>query len=110
MVNYQIAPNQYVLPTPGGAYYAVSSPVVEPAWELLFRLFQEDHTPRLTAEQVQAWGEEETVTLELIFRMQSLALRGLMGESRILANFARILTHFLQGTNEDLKFRYGKLN
>ncbi|ADE16377.1 conserved hypothetical protein [Nitrosococcus halophilus Nc 4] len=73
MVNYQIVPNQYVLPTPGGAYYAVSSPMVEPARELLFRLFQEDHTPRLTAEQVQAWGEEEKVTLELIFRMQSLA-------------------------------------
>ncbi|ABA56667.1 hypothetical protein [Nitrosococcus oceani] len=73
MGSYQIIPNQYVLPTPGGAYYAISSPVVEPARELLFRVFQESNTPPLTAEKVQAWGEDGAVTLELIFRMQSLA-------------------------------------
>ncbi|WP_232420168.1 hypothetical protein [Nitrosococcus watsonii] len=36
-------------------------------------MFQEGNTPPLTAEQVQAWGEDGAVTLELIFRVQSLA-------------------------------------
>ena len=75
MPSYRLAEGVYLLPTPGGAYYACSDPGDSPARTLLFNLMRMDQSPMVTAELVRGWaaagGEQDVI--ELIHRMQSVA-------------------------------------
>lgn len=65
----------FVSPTPGGAYYAASSPEWTPARLLLFRLMAGNETPAVTLPTLLSWtgSNSEQEVLELLSRMQSLA-------------------------------------
>lgn len=75
MPSYRLAEGVYLLPTPGGAYFACSDPVDSPARTLLFNLMRMDQSPMVTTDLVRSWvaaGSEQDV-IELIYRMQSVA-------------------------------------
>jgi hypothetical protein len=75
MNDYALKPDHYGLPTPAGAYQAVSSPQPDPAKQLLLRLISEEASPLLTPDNLVEWtGLSEQNALELLFRLQHLAL------------------------------------
>ena len=74
MENFKILENLYLYPTPAGAYYAVSTPEIDPARKVLRCLFQFRSTPRLDLDNLTEWTgikEKENVA-ELVERMQNL--------------------------------------
>jgi hypothetical protein len=75
MSDYALKPDYYGLPTPAGAYQAVSSPQPDPAKQLLLRLLSEETSPLLTPDNLVEWTRlPEQDALELLFRLQHLAL------------------------------------
>lgn len=63
------------LPTPAGAYQAISSPTPDPGARLLLSLLSGDQAPLLTAEGLESWtGLPTESALELLYRLQDLAL------------------------------------
>jgi hypothetical protein len=74
MARYELIPNLYLLPTPGGAYYAATTYGDEPARALLFKLMSLGSTPLLNEDLIHAWtgSQEPAPMLELLFHMQSL--------------------------------------
>ena len=71
---FQLTAEQYLFPTPAGAFYAVSERAEEPARRMLFALLQETSTriatPAALADWAGAAGEGEA--LELLYRAQQL--------------------------------------
>ncbi len=74
MSNYQIAENRYIVPTPAGAYYAVSSRSDDVARKLLFHLLIQNNTQPFDLEVLNSWGfhDDGDDILDLIYRMQNL--------------------------------------
>jgi hypothetical protein len=71
---FSLAENVHIHPTPGGGYYAVSSPESDPSRRLLQRLLLEERTPELTLEGLHAWCgiENEEESLALLHLVQQL--------------------------------------
>ncbi len=73
MSAYRLVEDLYVLPTPAGAYHAVSSPEQDPPRRVLRRVLQETTTPLLRLQALREWSEsDEGHALELLYRMQGL--------------------------------------
>ncbi len=74
MPEYRLASKLYVLPTPGGAYYAAFTADRDPARRLLFKLMQLAETPPLTMDLLRGWriSHDDHSIQELLFRMQSM--------------------------------------
>lgn len=71
---YGLAGNLYVLPTPGGAYFAVSSPEDTPMRRLLLALLKVSSSPRVDGESLCQWlgTDDEQAALEVLYRAQTL--------------------------------------
>lgn len=76
MFLHELNAGGHVSATPAGAYYATRSDEPEPARALLLRLLGRDPTPSLSADVVLdlAQSNDEARSLEMLYRMQSLAL------------------------------------
>ncbi len=74
MSEYQLISEQHVIPTPAGAYYAVSSETKDSARQLLFGLMNEDYSQLLTVDRVLSLTDldSEQEALELLYRIQNL--------------------------------------
>ncbi len=74
MSDYQLIAEQYVIPTPAGAYYAVSSDSKDLARQVLFGLMSGTTSQIVTIDLVQELTglQSEQEMLELIYRMQKL--------------------------------------
>ncbi len=71
---YGIANDLYVLPTPGGAYFAVSSTEDSQLRRLLLALLKHQSSPKVDAESVCSWLkiDDEQAALEVLYRAQTL--------------------------------------
>ncbi len=71
---YQIEKDLYVLPSPAGAYYAVSRPEDEAARRLLRSLLQQLVSPLLSLDGLKSWSgiENDDQVMELVGHIQSL--------------------------------------
>ncbi len=74
MTRYQIQENIYVLPSPAGAYYAVSRPEDEVPRRLLRCLLQQSTSPLLSVEGLRNWSgiDSDDNAMELLSHIQSL--------------------------------------
>jgi len=74
MSNFEIESESYVIPTPGGVFYATSSPKKDAARSVIFKLLSNESSHRLTLNSLnEITGiENEQDALELIYRMQNL--------------------------------------
>ncbi len=74
MSEYKLITEQYVMPTPAGAYYAVSNNSEDPARDLLFALMSKPNSQYLTLDTLQNFTHlsEEQAALELLYRAQKL--------------------------------------
>ena len=74
MSEYTLITEQYVMPTPAGAYYAISNNNEEPARRLLFALMSKPNSQYLTLDTLQKLSHlsEEQTALELLYRAQKL--------------------------------------
>ncbi len=70
----KLAKDVFLLPTPSGAYYAVSTEKMDKTRRFLNNLFIQPVTPKLTVEQMIALsgGEDEDKALELLRHCQKL--------------------------------------
>ena len=85
MPNFTLAEGLYVMPSPAGAYYAVSRPEHEPARRLIINLLQHRKSPRLSIRGLQDWAaaKDEQRAAELLHRMQVLGwIQGLKTEQQ----------------------------
>ena len=71
---FQISDELYIYPTPAGAYYAVSSPHLDPARKLLRSLFQFRSSPRFNIDSLCDWTDikDKQEIGDLLNRMQDL--------------------------------------
>ncbi len=74
MSDYQLINRCYVLPTPGGAYYASTTQTDEPAKRLLVALMSGEHSQLLGVPQACKWTglKKQEDVLDLLYRMQNL--------------------------------------
>ncbi len=65
---------KYLIPTPGGAYYAVADPILDPPRRLLCHLLGYSETPRMSPETLKQWCGEDTLedAHALLRRIQSM--------------------------------------
>lgn len=56
MTDYHMIENHFVLPTPAGAYYAVSHEVYDPIRAMLCALLRQETTPLLSQESLEEWS------------------------------------------------------
>ncbi len=73
-MGYSIREGYFVLPTPAGAYYAVSGREENGTRRLLRRLVGQDSSPRLDIESLQSWTRAGSPdeALDVLFHIQSL--------------------------------------
>ena len=78
MKQYNIHQGLFIIPTPAGAYYCVSSREKTPARQLLHVLLSQKSTPSMTLEKIQQWLkiEDKNEALEVIYRSQELGWIG----------------------------------
>ena len=71
---YGLARDLYVLPTPGGAYFAVSSTEDSQVRRLLLALLKHRSSPKADTESVCRWlrTDDEQAALEVLYRAQTL--------------------------------------
>jgi len=69
-----ITEQDYILPTPAGAYYAASANKADPSRKLLFALISQNTAQLLNKNQLSFWTEEEKEqdALEILYRLQKL--------------------------------------
>lgn len=69
-----ITEQDYILPTPAGAYYAASANKADLSRKLLFSLMSQDTAQLLNKDQLSFWTEktEEQDALEILYRLQQL--------------------------------------
>ncbi len=74
MSDYQLINRCYVLPTPGGAYYAATTQTDEPAKRLLVALMSDSQSQLLGVPQVCKWTglKKQADVLDLLYRIQNL--------------------------------------
>ncbi len=74
MTRYQLQENIYVLPSPAGAYYAVTRPEEEAPRRLLRSLLKSKNSPLLSVEGVRHWSgiEDDDSAMELLSHIQAL--------------------------------------
>ncbi len=74
MANSQFPENQYLLPTPGGAFYSVADTAVNPPRRFLRHLLSHSRTPALNAESLaRGCGEDDLdAFLAMLRRIQSM--------------------------------------
>lgn len=74
MTGYELAEALYLVPTPGGAYHAVSSPGDDPIRRLLVALLHHDVSPRAEVAQLCSWlgVPEPQDALALVHSAQTL--------------------------------------
>jgi len=72
LVNYKLTDDLYLLPTPAGAFYAVSGAEHEPGRQLLLNLFNYTTSPLADAKQLCRWFgiDDEQQALEQLYRVQ----------------------------------------
>lgn len=72
---YELAGEFYLLPTPGGAFHAVSRPDENPVRRLILALLRHRSSPRVDARSLCRWLEvqDEQAALEILHRAQTLA-------------------------------------
>lgn len=87
MPRFEAVSGRFLSPTPGGAYTATASPHDDPARRVLLALMAGDHTPALTREAAMEWSglEDAQAALEVVYRLQSLALVQAGSNSRAAA-------------------------
>ncbi|MCU7797700.1 MAG: hypothetical protein KZQ73_01770 [Candidatus Thiodiazotropha sp. (ex Semelilucina semeliformis)] len=72
MADYRLIDNHYVLPTPGGAYHAVSHQEKDPTRNLLCALLREETSPLLTQKALETWsGLTGESAQETLFHIQN---------------------------------------
>lgn len=74
MSGYQLLENNYILPTPAGAYYAVSAPSDDRARWFLLSLLSKAESQQLT-EEFLLWAtgaRSDQEAMELLYRLQGL--------------------------------------
>jgi len=73
MYHKNIIDKLFIMPTPAGAYYAVSQPAPTPCRKLLTSLFQYRKSPLLTHEGIKSWSETNSSNeaMNLLNRMQA---------------------------------------
>ncbi|MCU7904927.1 MAG: hypothetical protein KZQ76_03570 [Candidatus Thiodiazotropha sp. (ex Epidulcina cf. delphinae)] len=73
MPSYQLIENRFVLPSPAGAYYAVSHKENDPLRALLCALLQPETSPLLTQQALEEWtGLAGADAKESLYRAQRL--------------------------------------
>ena len=74
MSNFSLVDNLFIYPTPGGAYYAVSTKNNDKSKTFLNALLQQKETPKLTLENLQMLTgiSKQDKCLELLHRCQKL--------------------------------------
>ncbi len=74
MTRYQLQENIHVIPSPAGAYYAVSRPEDEVPRRLLRNLLSQPSSPLLSMEGVRSWSgmEDDDSAMELLSHIQAL--------------------------------------
>lgn len=74
MAHFQLIDDLYIAPTPGGAYYGISSSEQNPSRRLLLTLLKGDSSPALSIDALQEWtGQTDPdEALELLFHAQNL--------------------------------------
>ncbi len=73
MTQYELKAGLYISPTPTGAYYAVSSPEVDPSRHLLHTVLGQQSSPMLTMDGLVEWNRSnESEALGLLYHIQSL--------------------------------------
>lgn len=71
MSHYQLHKDLYMMPTPAGAYYSVSSPVETPSRRLLFAMLQMENSPLLSEDNlIQYSGLEKNDALAMLYHAQ----------------------------------------
>lgn len=72
MTSYHLSEKHFVLPTPAGAYFAVSHQGNDPVRRLLCALLHQETTPLLTQQALQSWtGQTETDAQESLYHAQN---------------------------------------
>lgn len=81
MSSYELAAGQFLLPTPAGAFHAVSMPGMDSIRYLLYALMSQDLSLQLNIDSLREWTQmaEDETAMELLYRAQSLTL--VQGES-----------------------------
>lgn len=76
MSQFEIIDDQYLMPTPAGAFHAVASNGNDLARELIFRILDYSQSPVFKIEQVRKWIKTQTdeQALGLIYHMQTTGL------------------------------------
>lgn len=97
MPAYDLTAARYLCPTPGGAYTAVLAPSDDPGRRVLLALMSGSESPLLTRESALAWSgiADENDALEIVYRLQSLAL--VQGESSARSAAPGALERLLPG-------------
>ena len=74
MANFRLIENQYISPTPAGAYYAVSTPQKDESRSLISHLLQQESNPLLTMQNLVTWSNaaDEDSARELLYHIQEL--------------------------------------
>ncbi|MCG8426235.1 MAG: hypothetical protein MI754_02615 [Chromatiales bacterium] len=74
MTEYRISEGLYLLPTPAGAYYAVSGIDKNPSRELLKAILSYTESPLLSVDSIKEWikSGDDSEAYELLYHAQSL--------------------------------------
>lgn len=88
MKKFNLIDNLYIHPTPGGSFYAISTPEIDPSRRLIRSLLQQKSTPPLTLENLKQWvGMDDDDAMGLLHHIQNLGwVQGL--ESPLQSNDA----------------------
>ncbi len=75
MSKYELTGNYFLLPTTGGAFYAVSTPEESPVRSLILALLRHRSSPGVDIESLCRWLEtdDEQTALEVLHRAQTLS-------------------------------------
>ncbi len=92
-MNYNLQQKSYLMPSPAGAYYCITSTSSNDARRFLRRLLQEETPPLVTMELLKSWFDPDTdIGLQTLYHIQSLGwLQTMLETDRVD-----------QGTLEDL--------
>ncbi len=75
MSTYELTGDYFLLPTTGGAFFAVSTPEQSPVRSLILSLLRHRSSPRVDIESLRRWlgTDDEQAALEVLHRAQTLS-------------------------------------